>query len=187
MFTFLCMLMLQSCVADTMTFIKTSTSYCPTGIHDISNPYLAYSQLFPQFVITQEEGLGNPHEHSSFELRFEGYDPSTRKQANSTAISPVVATGARGIPVRPTKSLSGFQFQGFCAVTPFGQQGNPYDCDVPSKWPGVACPTSSAWCECSALMPLNPPYTNGTITLICKVNGNTACAGTYDWECPTCL
>ena len=175
MFTFLCMLMLQSCVADTMTFIKTSTSYCPTGIHDISNPYLAYSQLFPQFVITQEEGLGNPHEHSSFELRFEGYDPSTRKQANSTAISPVVATGARGIPVRPTKSLSGFQFQGFCAQR--FTTGNP------GGWKSL----SSAWCECSALMPLNPPYTNGTINLICKVNGNTACAGTYDWECPTCL
>ena len=179
MFTFLFMLMLQSCVADTMTFIKTSNPnyYCPTGTSTKTMPYLGYSRLFPQFVITQEEGVGNPHENPSFELRFKGYDPSTGKQINSTLTSPVVATGARGIPNRPTKSLSSFQFQGYCAqqfTSPKISGWSPYQS------------LSSAWCECSALMPLNPPYTNGTINLICKVNGNTACAGTYDWECPTC-
>ena len=142
------------------TYVRTSNSKC-----DVSTKTDVDVELFPNFVTTQ---FGTPTKGvGTFEVHFEDKDPTTGRAANSTATSPVVATGS----VRSLStdgSANSFQFSGFCAVNCAGRE-----CGF----------LNPSFCDCTGLLSLNT-YNNGTINVICKVNGDTACAGTYAFDSP---
>ena len=158
------LLLLHTCAGtSTTTYIRTSTGKCalPGADKGVS------VELFPDFVTTSISA-SYENQRGPFELHFEDKDPTTGRPANSTGISPVVATGS--IAVSST-NIATFTFSGFCAVNCAGRE-----CGF----------LNSAYCDCTGIG-LDPfPYQNGTINLICKVDGNTACAGTYEWTCPDC-
>ena len=145
------------------TYVRTSNSRCEASTKGVE------VELFPNFVTTQfgstasasTKGVG------TFELHFEDKDPTTGRAANSTADSPVVATGS----VRSLStdgSANSFQFSGFCAVNCAGRE-----CGF----------LNPSFCDCAGLLS-NINNGNGMINVICKVNGATACAGMYAWVSP---